>query len=162
MLAHGIPGMLALLLGMFQFSERLRRRYLQVHRVMGRIYVGCVVISAPTAVVVAMRLPIPTLLAAATIQALGWIAATAVGLYCARTGRIQQHREWMMRGYPFAMVFAVVRVITAIPAVSRTGVIGAETTVWAVIALAGIVPSFVIALQSLGKGKRPATLRARA
>src|SRR4030088_2142677 len=40
MFAHGIPGALALLLGVFQFSSRLRQRYLQVHRVMGRIYVG--------------------------------------------------------------------------------------------------------------------------
>src|SRR5574341_383605 len=47
MLAHGVPGALALLLGVFQFSSRLRQRYLQVHRMTGRIYVGSVAISAP-------------------------------------------------------------------------------------------------------------------
>jgi hypothetical protein len=30
-------------------------------------------------------------------------AGTAV--YCARTGRVQQHREWMIRSYPFAACF---------------------------------------------------------
>src|SRR5438477_6850028 len=69
MLAHGIPGALALLLGVFQFSSRVRQRYLQVHRVMGRIYVGCVAISAPAAIVVAVSLPIMTLAMASTIQA---------------------------------------------------------------------------------------------
>jgi predicted membrane protein DUF2306 len=53
MFLHGIPGALALFLGIFQFSSRLRRRYLQVHRVMGRIYVGCVALAAPAAVIVA-------------------------------------------------------------------------------------------------------------
>ncbi len=83
MLAHGIPGALALLLGVFQFSSRLRQRYLQVHRVMGRIYVGSVAISGPAAIVVAIRLPIMTLAMASTIQAVGWLATTATGLYTA-------------------------------------------------------------------------------
>lgn len=48
----------------------------------------------------AIRLPKPTLLPASTIQATGWIITTATALYCVRTGRIQQHREWMMRSYP--------------------------------------------------------------
>ena len=60
MLLHGIPGAIALFLGVFQFSGRLRQRYLQLHRVMGRIYVGCVAIAAPVSVVVAFKLPIPT------------------------------------------------------------------------------------------------------
>lgn len=49
MFLHGIPGALALFLGIFQFSSRIRRRYLPVHRVMGRIYVGCVAVAAPAA-----------------------------------------------------------------------------------------------------------------
>jgi uncharacterized membrane protein len=97
MLLHGIPGVLALILGVFQFSSRLRQRYLQLHRVMGRIYVGCVAIAAPVSVVVAYKLPIPALSTASVIQASGWILCTATAIYCVRTGRIQQHREWMMR-----------------------------------------------------------------
>ena len=121
MWAHGIPGALALLLGVFQFSNRLRQRHLQLHRVLGRVYVGCVAISAPVAIVVSISLPIMTLTMASIIQALGWLVTTATGLYCVRTGRIQQHREWMMRSYPFAMVFIVVRAINSIPAIARMG-----------------------------------------
>src|SRR5450755_1177639 len=113
--------------GAFQFSSRLRRRYLQLHRVLGRIYVGCVAISAPVAILVAISLPIVTLTMASTIQAIGWLATTATGLYCARAGKIQQHREWMTRSYPFAMVFVVVRVINSIPAVGRMGEVGIAT-----------------------------------
>jgi len=154
MLLHGIPGALALFLGIFQFSDRLRRRYLQVHRVMGRIYVGCVAIAAPVSIVVSLKLPIPTLAMASVIQTSGWILCTATALYCVRTGRIQQHREWMMRGYPFAMVFVVVRAIVAIPAVARTGFTGLEETVWSVLAIACCLPSFLIEWQKLKPSKR--------
>lgn len=160
MLAHGVPGALALFLGVFQFSSRLRQRYLQLHRVMGRIYVGSVAISAPVAIAIAISLPIMTLAMASTIQAVGWLVTTATGLYCVRTRRIQQHREWMMRSYPFAMVFVVVRAILAIPAIARTGEVGIVTVVWSVIATACFLPSFVIAWQALAASRR--TVKARA
>ncbi len=155
MIAHGVPGAIALLLGVFQFSNRLRSRHRALHRAMGRVYVGCVAISAPVAVVVAIKLPTPTLLMASIIQSSGWILATATALYCVRTGRIQQHREWMMRGYPFAMVFVVVRAIIAIPTVANAGIIGLQSTVWSVLAVACFLPSFLIEWQDLAKSKRP-------
>jgi uncharacterized membrane protein len=160
MILHGIPGALALALGVFQFSDRLRRRYLQLHRVLGRIYVGCVVVSAPLAIMVAVALPIPTLLPAATTQAVGWLLCTGTALYCARTGRIQQHREWMIRSYPFAAVFIVVRAIGMIPAIERMGLLGIEETVWGCIAAACMLPSFVIAWQALAVSRRPVKIRA--
>jgi len=147
--------------GAFQFSSRLRRRYLQLHRVLGRIYVGCVAISAPVAILVAISLPIVTLTMASTIQAIGWLATTATGLYCARAGKIQQHREWMMRSYPFAMVFMVVRTIGAIPAIARME-FGTVTVVWSVIATACFLPSFVIAWQALATSQRRVKVPTRA
>lgn len=160
MLAHGVPGALALILGVFQFSSRLRQRYLKVHRAMGRIYVGSVAISAPVAVAVASALPMPTLFMASVIQATGWVATTATALYCVRTGRIQQHREWMVRSYPFAAVFIVVRALLPIPAIARMGPLGVATVVWSCIATACFLPSFVIAWQALAASRR--TERARA
>jgi uncharacterized membrane protein len=155
MFAHGIPGALALVLGVLQFSDRLRRKYLQLHRVLGRLYVGSVAISAPVAIAISFARPIPTLTMASIIQSVGWILTTATGLYCIRTRKIQQHREWMMRSYPFAMVFVVARVVVAIPAVERMGELGVASAVWSVIATACFLPSFVIAWQTLA-ASRPA------
>jgi hypothetical protein len=154
MFLHGIPGAIALIIGPFQFSTRLRQRFRKLHRVSGRIYAGCALISAPVAILVALALPIPTLLPAASIQAAGWILTTATAIYCILTGRTQQHREWMMRSYPFAAVFIVVRAVTAIPAIERMGVDGLEIVVWCSIALAGILPSYIIAWQALATSKR--------
>lgn len=153
MVFHGVPGAIALFLGVFQFSTRLRQRHLQVHRIMGRIYVASVIISAPVAVKVASILVIPTLFMASVIQALGWVVTTFTALYCVRTGKIQQHREWMMRSYPFAMVFVVVRAILPIPAIARMGELGVAEVVWSVIATACFLPSFLIAWKGLSTTK---------
>lgn len=160
MFAHGIPGAIALVLGPFQFSTRLRQRFTKLHRVSGRIYAGCALVSAPMAIAIAIALPIPTLLAASSIQAIGWTVTTATAIYCILTGRVQQHREWMMRSYPFAAVFIVVRAVRLIPAIQRMGLVGTETVVWTTVALAGIVPSFLIAWQAMPARKRVVTRRA--
>jgi len=155
MALHGIPGALALTLDVFQFSSRIRNRHLQLHRVLGRIYVGCVVVAAPVAIVIALALPIPTLLLASLIQAGGWLVCTGTSLYCIRTGRIQQHREWMIRSYPFAMVFVVARAVNFIPAIDRMGIEGVKACVWGSIALACLLPSLILAWQGLAASRRP-------
>jgi hypothetical protein len=65
----------------------------------------------------------------------------------------------MMRSYPFAMVFVVVRAIVAIPAIARMGELGVVTVVWSDIATACFLPSFVIAWQALAASRR--VVRAR-
>jgi uncharacterized membrane protein YozB (DUF420 family) len=114
----------------------------------GRTYIAGALIAAIAAVPVVVTLGPPTLVMAATIQSAAWIATTAVALYCIRTGRIQQHREWMMRSYAFAVVFLVTRVILAIPAIQELGEVGLVSVVWSTIALALFLPSFLIALQA--------------
>ena len=141
---HAAFGMLALLLGVFQFSNRLRARYAAQHRFLGYVYVVSVFLSAPLAVPVAMKIGTVSLVAATCTQSFGWIVATAVGLYCIRQGNLAQHRRWMIRSYPFAMVFTVTRLIIPIPAVSQMGVTGVEIVVWSSVAMAAFLPSFVL------------------
>lgn len=157
-LAHGVFGALALFIAPFQFSSRLRQRYIRVHRFMGRLYVLGVLIAAPVAIPVAVILGPPHLVMAATVQSVGWLLTTATALYCVRTGRIQQHREWMLRSYPFAVVFLAARVILAIPAIERMGEVAFISVVWTVIAAAGFLPSFLIAWQGALAAK-PAPVR---
>ncbi len=153
---HGIFGALALFIAPFQFSSRLRQRHIRVHRFMGRLYILGVMVAAPVAIPVAIILGPSVLVMAASIQATGWILTTATALYCVRTGRIQQHREWMMRSYPFAAVFLTVRVILGIPAIERMGELGFVSVVWSVIAVACFLPSFLIAWQAV-RAAKPAT-----
>lgn len=148
MLAHGVFGAMALFIGPFQFAERFRRNHLSVHRLMGRLYVVGAIVSSLTAVPIAIILGPPELIPAATIQSIGWMSTTLIALYCIRTGRVAEHREWMIRSFPFAMVFLVARVLLAVPPIGGLGLLGLIVVVWSTIALAAFLPSVVIALRA--------------
>jgi uncharacterized membrane protein len=141
---HGLFGMLALLLGAFQLSNRLRAKYLKVHRSLGYVYILSVFISTPFAIPIAMKIGSPTLTAASAVQSLGWAVTTAIALICVKRGNIEQHRRWMLRGYPFAMVFTVARLLIPIPPILRMGLPGIELVVWTTIALAAFLPSIFL------------------
>jgi uncharacterized membrane protein len=144
LLLHGPAGALALILAPFQFSTRLRKRSLRLHRILGRLYVAGVAVAAPAAIPIAIILGPPSLVMAAVIQSSGWLVTTAFAMYCVRSGDIRQHQEWMTRSYPFAMVFVFARAILAVPAVRAMGEVAFVSVVWSLIAAACFVPSLVI------------------
>ena len=148
LMVHAFFGALAMIVAVFQFSNRLRARYLKVHRVLGYVYVTSVFISAPFAIPIAMRITTPSLVAASAVQSFGWISTTLIALYCILRGNVAQHRRWMIRSYPFAMVFTVARLIIPIPRVRRAGFTGIEIVVWTAIALAAFLPSFLLEWQA--------------
>jgi uncharacterized membrane protein len=155
LIVHAFFGGLAMLLAAFQFSNRLRARYLTVHRIMGYVYVVSVFISAPLGVPVAKRIDSLSLAAASGVQAFGWMVTTAIALYCVRRGNITQHRRWMIRSYPFAMVFTVARIIIPIPPILKMGLTGIEMVVWTTIALAALLPNIFLDWRAIVA--RPAT-----
>src|ERR1700735_2631432 len=70
LIPHVLFGFTALLSGPLQFSSRLRRRHLKFHRVLGRIYVISVFLSAPCAVILSTGRPgFP----GTFMQALAWV-----------------------------------------------------------------------------------------
>ena len=155
LIAHGFFGALAMALGALQFSNRLRARYLTLHRTLGYVYIVSVFIAAPMAIMLSTRIGTASLLAATIVQALGWMITTAIALYCVRNGNLVQHRRWMIRSYPFAMVFTVARLIIPIPPILAMGDAGVEIVVWSVIAAAAFLPSIFLDWRTLGA--RPAT-----
>jgi len=144
LLVHGLFGVLAMSIGAFQLSNRLRARFLRAHRILGYVYAVCVFVAAPFAIPLAMRIDSPSLVAASAVQTFGWIVSTAIALYCVRVGNIIQHRRWMIRGYCFAIVFTVARVLIPIPPIFAMGDTGIEIVVWSTIALAGFLPTILL------------------
>lgn len=157
LLPHGVGGALALVLAPLQFSNRLRQRNLRLHRILGRVYVASVVIAAPLGIPLGIIQGPPALVMAAVVQSTGWLVATAVALYCVRTGNIQQHREWMIRGYPFAMAFVINRAVMAVPAINNMGETALVSVVWTVIAAACFIPTFIINWRKILPRRRAAS-----
>jgi len=144
LLVHAFFGAIALALGVFQLSNRMRARYLGVHRALGYVYVGCVFIAAPFAIPLSMKINTPSLVAASSVQAFGWIVTTAIALYCVRTGNIVQHRRWMIRSYCMATVFTIGRLIIPIPPILAMGDTGVEIVVCSTIALMMFLPNIFL------------------
>jgi uncharacterized membrane protein len=144
-IVHGFFGTIAMAVAAFQFSSRLRAGYLQVHRLLGYVYVISIFISAPLAVMVALRLSrSPSQFVANCVNSSGWVVTTAIALYCIRTGNIVQHRRWMIRSYPWAMTFTFNRLVHVFLPSTRAGHPGFEATLWLSSALAAFLPNIFL------------------
>lgn len=107
LIVHGAVGALALALGPFQFVGRLRRTRPQLHRVSGRIYLSCILISGVTGLWLAFYTPggLPAT-SGLFILAVLWLLTGSLALRTALKQDYTAHRAWMIRSY--ALTFGAV------------------------------------------------------
>ncbi len=115
---HALAGLTALALGPAQFSGRLRRRNLRLHRILGKLYVGAVALSAPFAFAIGIYHEPQALVFPTCTQSVLWIVTTGAAFVNARNRRIPQHRQWMIRSYCVTFIFVASRLVQAIPALA--------------------------------------------
>jgi Predicted membrane protein (DUF2306) len=140
---HATAGVLALLSGPLQFSTRLRRRHPKFHRVVGRVYVSCVFIAAPLAIVMSNHRHDPRAIhfvVATIVQAGTWVLVTAAAFLTARNRHFKQHREWMVRSYAVTFTFVGTRVLQPIPAWNRHSEAGFAMEIIIITFLAILIP----------------------
>jgi uncharacterized membrane protein len=112
LIPHTLCGLVALLAGPLQFSSRLRRRHLTLHRVLGRIYVFSVFPGALTGIALSTGRPG---LPGTSVQAAAWIVCTSAAFITARNRQIARHRRWMVRSYAVTFTFVSSRVLNLWP-----------------------------------------------
>ena len=132
---HGLAGLIALSLGALQFSTRLRRRWPRLHRLTGRVYVGCVFVAGPVAIWMAFVNSPWFMVAFTIVQAGTWMLLTGIAFACIRRRAFAAHREWMIRSYAIVLNFLEGRVLMAIPAVGAGGMDSVVLVNWACLAL---------------------------
>ena len=100
-------GGLALLTGWSQFSSRLRSRYLQTHRWLGRIYLVAVLLSSVAGLYIALFATggIGNVIGFGTLALLWLASAMQAYIYILRRD-IDLHRDWMTINY--SLTFAAV------------------------------------------------------
>jgi uncharacterized membrane protein len=166
LLVHGLAAGCALLLGPLQFSERLRQRYAKFHRVVGRIYVGGVFIGAPMGVYVqhfeehlgGTR----TFTVATVVDASLWMLTTGVALAFILNGKVQQHRQWMVRSFTLATIFLQVRMISGIFGWDTADIHVQEAIVWGCIACAIPIADMFLQCDELLRERSIKAAKARA
>jgi uncharacterized membrane protein len=115
LIPHAVLALTAMLIGPFQFSTRFRQRHLRTHRLMGRVYVASILITAPIALVLGLG-------SADSVKAFGngvmaalWFLCTVCAFLTVRNRQITGHRQWMVRSYLFTLTFIFTRVANPIP-----------------------------------------------
>ena len=153
LLPHGLSAACALLLGPMQFSDRLRRRFTKMHRIVGRVYVVGALIGAPLGAFIQYRFnermgDSRSFSVATVVDASLWMLTTAIALSFAMRGKIQLHRQWMTRSYAVAIVFLEVRVVSGLGGWDNNST-AMETTVWTCVALSLLFADIAIQWREL-------------
>lgn len=97
---HAVAGGLALMLGPWQFSARLRARRPALHRALGWGYAASVLLGGLAALPLALQSdggPIAQL--GFGLLGLLWLASTTVALIHIRARHMAEHRRWMLRSF---------------------------------------------------------------
>ncbi|NRA91420.1 MAG: DUF2306 domain-containing protein [Psychroserpens sp.] len=116
--AHIAIGGLALAIGWLQFSRRLRKKNIRLHRSTGKVYFTCVLISGLSSIYLSFNAT------GGIISTLGffflgviWIASTFLALIEIKNGRKTQHQKFMT--YSYAACFAAVTLRLWLPLLSE-------------------------------------------
>ena len=113
-LLHVLPGGLILLLAPFQFSDRIRRRYVAYHRWTGRVLLVAVAISGISAFIFGLFMPFGGWRESAAVMLFGtlFFYAGARAWVAIRRRDVTMHREWITRMFAVAVGIATTRVIS--------------------------------------------------
>ena len=145
---HGISGLCVLLFAPLQFSDRLRKRYTRLHRILGRVYVAGVIVLSPLGVYIQYfneRLGAPrTFTVLAIVNAVMLYVTIGIAFTFAIKRKISLHRQWMIRGYSVALVFVVNRFILGVTGWETLGVEVVQAGIWACLALSILLGDLVI------------------
>lgn len=110
LLAHITGGSVALLLGPWQFSTKLRERALNLHRWLGRIYLAAVALGSLAGFTLAFfsEEGPPTHFGFGALAVL-WFATGLTAYRRILRGNIESHRQWMVRNYALTLAAVTLR-----------------------------------------------------
>jgi len=103
---HVVFGLLATLIGPFQFIRHLRNKHLRLHRRMGQTYLVSVLFASGFAIYLALSSAVSQMYTVGMCVAAGLWILTAVRAYqLVRARRIKRHKQWMARNYVITLFF---------------------------------------------------------
>jgi uncharacterized membrane protein len=128
MWVHVVLGGIYLALAPFQLVPRIRRRALGYHRMAGRCLTAIGLVTGATAIFISLVIPFSGWSERIIVGgfAIFFLVALALGFRHVRAGRIELHREWMIRAFAIGLGIATMRVVF-IPSLIIFGVDDLET-----------------------------------
>ncbi|MFD2098267.1 DUF2306 domain-containing protein [Flagellimonas iocasae] len=138
---HIVLGGIALLIGWMQFSSKLRRKRIQLHRTIGKIYVVTVLISGVCGVYIAQFATggISNVIGF-SMSGLVWLTTTLLAYNAIRNGNIKSHQNFMI--YSYAVCFSAVTLRIWLPILQA--VTGDFISAYYIVAWLSWVPNLIV------------------
>ena len=107
---HVAAGVIALTVGLVQLWLGLTNRVAQLHRALGKLYVGIILFGSMAGFYLALTIPgNPPYAAGLFALCVAWVVTTSMAVLAIRRRNVLQHREWMMRSYTVTFAFVTFR-----------------------------------------------------
>ncbi len=145
---HIILGGLALLIGWLQFSHKLRRENIKLHRTIGKTYVISVLISGVCGLFIALYATggIISILGFFTMGII-WLSTTILGFKAIKNGKVEAHEKFMI--FSYAACFAAVTLRIWLPILIIA--IGEFTVAYKIVAWLCWIPNIIVAYYIVSK-----------
>jgi uncharacterized membrane protein len=139
---HITLGGLALLIGWLQFNTKFRVKYLQLHRVIGKVYVVSVILSSISGFYIALSATGGIIAALGFVSlAILWLFTTLNAYKSIKNKQIVLHQKMMI--YSYALCFAAVTLRIWLPIL--ISILGDFTKAYIITAWLCWIPNFLIA-----------------
>jgi uncharacterized membrane protein len=157
---HGMLGLVALVIGPFQFSTTLRRNNLSLHKKLGKIYIIVILLAMPFAIMLNIYHPIPgaygTFAFENITQALIWATTAAMAWLAATKRQITIHKMWAARSYGITLVFVTSRIYNPLQLFMKNPDINDFSHfLWFLLVLSLVVPDMLVFSKELFSSRKP-------
>ena len=97
---HIVLGIIATIIGPFQFIPKIRNKYLKTHRQIGRVYIISTVLSGISGMYMAITSDV-NLPYTVGLFMLGvtWVTSSTLAFVSIKNKKVDLHKEWMIRSY---------------------------------------------------------------
>jgi len=113
LIPHIAGGLVALLAGLVQIWLGLSGRTGRLHRMLGKAYVGAIIVASAGGFYLATTIPAKYVAYATGLFLLcvAWVVTTSMAVVAIRRRALDQHREWMLRSYVLTFAFVTFRLL---------------------------------------------------
>ncbi len=159
LIPHAIFGLIALVIGPFQFSTTLRKNNIQLHKKLGKIYIIAILSGTPFAILLNIYHRIPgadeTFVFENITQALVWAITATMAWVAASRRQITIHKMWAARSYGMTLVFVLSRIYNPMQLfMKNTDINDFSHFLWFMIVFALIVPDLLVFNKELFRSKK--------
>lgn len=103
---------LTLFIGPLQFLPVIRKKFIRLHRSLGKFYIVGSILSALTVfVLLATVYTLPGAIPSLGFLAIIWLYTTVAAYIFIRKGKIERHKEFMLRSYVCGLAFVFIRLL---------------------------------------------------